>query len=378
MNAATRSRRGFTLMELLVVLLIIGILSTVAIRTIDATRDRSLFDRTAVEMKELVAAIAGNEDAMVDGRRSDFGFYGDMGRLPKTLRELVENTESDTNWHGPYLRRPFLGDSTNFLYDAWGNPYTYDDEQGTIATIGGKYPMTMRVVDSMPQLTDNAIYGQVMDREGNPPGEQAAIQVVLYTRSGRTYPVLAGRGGDYEISTMLGDTVPAGTHRLVAYDGVTDSVVRWVTVAPRSRNVVDFRFSRSFQSLLRVVGAPRIPPGVPDSSGFEFDVVSEYQDEVVLDSFQVVQVSSPVYFRTLMVDGQVHPGYPRLSGELIGPGQPTAPLAPGVAIDGRMAQRVTFGLLEFSSNPAGSDTVNIHGVTFRLLFSDGSVVSVSP
>ena len=41
-----KGRQGFTLMELLVVLLIIGILSTVALRTIDATRDRGLFDQT--------------------------------------------------------------------------------------------------------------------------------------------------------------------------------------------------------------------------------------------------------------------------------------------------------------------------------------------
>ncbi len=371
-------RQGFTLMELLVVLMIIGILSTVAIRTIDATRNRSLFDQTAAEMKEIVTAVVGNRDMVSDGRRTDFGFYGDMGRLPLTLRELVENTESDPRWRGPYLRRPFAGDSTNYLYDAWGNPYTYDDEQGTIATIGGKYPMTMRVADTLSQLTDNAIVGQVLDREGNPPGEEAAIQVVLYTGAGATHAVLANPGGDYEISTANGDTVPMGTHRLVAYDGVTDSIARWVTVAPRSRSIVDFRFSRSFQSLLRVVGAAEIPPGVPDSSGFEFEIVSEYEDPVMLDSFQVVNVSTPVYFRTLMVDGQVHPGYPLPDGSLVGPGQATAPLAPGVTIEGRLGQRRKFGLMQFASNPTGSDTVNIHGVTFRLEFSDGSVVSVSP
>jgi prepilin-type N-terminal cleavage/methylation domain-containing protein len=67
-------QHGFTLMELLVVLLIIGVLSTVAVRTIDATRDRSLFDQTAKEMKELVYAMVGNPEIVANGRRVVLGF----------------------------------------------------------------------------------------------------------------------------------------------------------------------------------------------------------------------------------------------------------------------------------------------------------------
>jgi len=376
LKSQAASHGGFTLMELLVVLLIIGVLSTVAIRTIDATRDRSNFDQTATEMRTLVAAMVGNPDMVADGRRTDFGFYGDVGRLPRSLRELVTNTEGDPHWKGPYLRRPFFGDSTSFLDDAWGNPYTYDDEQGTIATIGNKYPMTVRVVDSMPQLIDNSIVGQVMDREGNPPGEAVGIQVALYPHQGGSRYIIANRGGDYEFSLETGDTVPIGIHRLVAYDGVTDSIVHWVTVGPRSRNVVDFRFGRSFQSLLRVVGQPSIPAG--DSSAFLFDLVSEHDDQVVLDSFSVLSTQPDRYFATLSIDGQTNPPYPMPPGSYIGPTNPHAPITPGVPIEGQMAQRVTFGLWNISSNQAGSDTVNVHGATFRLQFSDGSVVTVKP
>ena len=89
-------------MELLVVLLIIGILSTVALRTIDATRDRSLFDQTSKEMNQLVQAMVGNPDLSYDGRRVDFGYYGDMEQLPPNddLRYLVRNTTGSTAWHG--------------------------------------------------------------------------------------------------------------------------------------------------------------------------------------------------------------------------------------------------------------------------------------
>ncbi len=87
-------------MELLVVLLIIGILSTVALRTIDATRDRALFDQTTKKMNQLVQAIVGNPDLTFDGRRVDFGYYGDMEKLPDDLRDLVRNPGS-VYWHGP-------------------------------------------------------------------------------------------------------------------------------------------------------------------------------------------------------------------------------------------------------------------------------------
>src|SRR5512137_2401815 len=105
MNRSRLVARGFTLMELLVVLLIIGILSTVALRTMDTVRDRSLFDQTAAEMQQIVKAITGDPSLISEGRRTDFGFYGDMGRLPDSLPELVRNTSNSPRWHGPYLRR---------------------------------------------------------------------------------------------------------------------------------------------------------------------------------------------------------------------------------------------------------------------------------
>jgi len=175
-----RLQRAFTLMELLVVLLIIGILSTVALRTIDATRDRGLFDQTAKELNELVQAMTGNPALSYDGRRVDFGFYGDMGRLPNDPRELVTNTTGDTNWHGPYIRRGLAGDSLGYLYDAWGDVYTYSS--GTISSLGnGKYPMTVSVADSM-QLRHNTISGTVTDRDNSPPAD-TTMRIALYTSS---------------------------------------------------------------------------------------------------------------------------------------------------------------------------------------------------
>lgn len=380
LTLSASDRNGFTLMELLVVLLIIGVLSTVAVRTIDATRDRALFDQTTAEMQQLVYAITGNPEITADGRRVDFGFFGDMGRLPDSLRELVVNLTGSPNWHGPYVRRGLSGDSLGFLYDAWNNLYTYDKTNGTIATVGnGKYPMTMKVVDSLVQLYDNTIVGRVSDADNNPPGE-TGVRVYLHTMHGSYSNFkVANRGGDYEFSLRMNDTVPAGTHRLVALTDENDSIVKWVTVVPRSRSVVDFKFSRPFRSRLRMVGQPRIPLGVTDSSGFEFDIVSDYRNEITLDSFVVERVTDSVYFRILQVDHvTLSPYYPRPDDSLIGPGLAKAPLAPGIPIAPNLTQTVTFGLYGFATTRAGADTANIHGKTFRLRFSDGSVIDVKP
>jgi len=371
------NKSGFTLMELLVVLLIIGVLSSVAIRTIDATRDRALFDQTTKELKQLVYAVVGNPDLTMDGRRIDFGFYGDMGRPPNDLRELVENPTSDPHWHGPYIRRELTGDSVGFLRDAWGNPYTYDKNSGVITTVGnGKYPMTTRVADSLPQLMNNTIVGYVTDTDNNPPGD-ASVGVYLFPSNGGGMFSPVGKGGYYEFSQKKGDTVRVGIHRLVAHCGVTDSIVRWVTVVPRSKCVVDFRFSRPFRNLLKMVGTPRIPAGV-DSSGFEFDVVNRHAENITVDLILLEYISDTVYFRTLAIDGSPQtPYYPRPDDSLIGQGE-TALVDPAVTIAPDLAQRVTFGFFGFASTRSGTLNVNIHGKTFRFRFNDGSEITVKP
>lgn len=90
-----RKTTGFTLIELLVVLAIIALLLTVAVpryfQTIDASKE-----------KILVENLHATRDALDK-------FYGDTGRYPDTLEELVEKrylrtmpvdpiTDSTTTW----------------------------------------------------------------------------------------------------------------------------------------------------------------------------------------------------------------------------------------------------------------------------------------
>jgi len=373
-----RPARGFTLMELLVVLLIIGVLSTVALRTIDSTRDRGLFEQTSREMRQLVHAVTGNPELFANGQRVDFGFYGDMRRLPSDLRELVSNPTNSPNWRGPYLRREFTGDTAGYLYDGWGNPYTYDNATGTIASLGnGRYPITVKVADSIVHLTDNAVAGNIADADNAPPGELApTIGVYIYHTNGDSllHFTTPDRGGHYEFSPGTGRPVPVGGHKIKVVRPGGDSIVRWVTVVPRSRSVVDFRFSQPFRSYLMQVGAAR--PN--DTTGFSISVVciGAVDDTVSLLRWLVVPESA--YMRELHISspsgGVRNLIYP------VGKGQgDTMQIDPPYLVRANAAEEVEFAFYEFYTEPGGppSPESNIYGKSFRLLFNDGSEIDVT-
>jgi prepilin-type N-terminal cleavage/methylation domain-containing protein len=374
-----KGRQGFTLMELLVVLLIIGILSTVALRTIDATRDRSLFDQTTKEMNQLVQAITGNPDMTYDGRRIDFGFFGDEGKLPDELRDLVHNPNpSDTNWHGPYVRQTVGGDTAGYLLDGWGHPYFYKSADGTITSLGnGKYPMTVRVADSLALLYINTISGTITDGDNNPPGQKdSSIMVTLYPSSGHQARFkFPDPGGYYQFSVATFDTVPIGTHRLVAKMAGGDSLTRWVTVSPRSHPIVDFRFSKSFRNQLRMVGEPL---RMQDSSGFIIHVVNDGTTEDTVTGIVFVQSPDSAHMRELWVGGSLW--WTALAGESGKSQGDTVYVAPPFPVPPNMSAQVDFAFQKFYKEDPPGDSVLSHiaGKTFRFRFNDGSEIEVRP
>jgi len=103
-----RSASGFTLVELLVVLVILGLLAGLV--------GPAVIDRLG-GAKSSTAKVQ-----IEDLERAAEMFKLDIGRYPTTeegLEALVKAPSGVRGWNGPYLRRSEVPD------DPWGNPYHY-------------------------------------------------------------------------------------------------------------------------------------------------------------------------------------------------------------------------------------------------------------
>jgi general secretion pathway protein G len=386
---------GFTLIELLIVLLIIGILSGVALRAIDMTRERTMYSETTQKIYDLVKAIAGNPDLLSDGKRVDFGFIGDMGRLPLTLNELMHNTENSPNWHGPYIKIAMLEDTLNPTYkvDAWGNELQYDYTTGTLHSRGnGRAALTHNIIDSLSFLFNNRISGLITDNNNNSPGprKDSSIDIIIQLpdRLSRRIPSASGA---YKI-----DTVPIGKHPLtvIRHTAVFETLYKYASVVPKSNTNIDFKFSKAFQTSLKYLSGSALTYG-PDLASVKFDVYNDGGETLKIGSMQFHRITSrplppetipvPVYCESIVA---INPTY-HTSTTLFhfSPPSPPYPKRPGqddsVTFPEEIAilpsATLTFTLLHFWDNETSytspHHTVNMDNSDFQINFSDGSIIS---
>lgn len=108
MKRSNRKRKGFTLVELLVVIIIISLIATVLAPRIFKGLGKAKSDIAKAKMSTIETAIQT--------------FYLNCGRYPeesKGLEELVEApADVQQDWRGPYLKK-------SELLDPWGNPYIF-------------------------------------------------------------------------------------------------------------------------------------------------------------------------------------------------------------------------------------------------------------
>ncbi|MFH1007982.1 MAG: prepilin-type N-terminal cleavage/methylation domain-containing protein [Candidatus Latescibacterota bacterium] len=140
-----QSNRGFTLIEVVVVLAIMGILAGVLIPSVFRQIERARETATQEEVEYIHRAIVG------DPKAKNYGYLGDAGSLPATLSDLLtqpvgiplhsDSTNGIPNKHGVRRgwRGPYLNLRYNDLLDAWGTPYRYGqppDGAGRIRSAG--------------------------------------------------------------------------------------------------------------------------------------------------------------------------------------------------------------------------------------------------
>ncbi len=102
-----RSQRGFTLVELLVVMVILGMLASLVLPNFFRQGEKARVGIARTQMATLGSAL--------DALALDVGRYPSD---PEGLQALVSAPSGMDRWDGPYLK----GDVPK---DPWGNPYQY-------------------------------------------------------------------------------------------------------------------------------------------------------------------------------------------------------------------------------------------------------------
>ena len=156
--------KGFTLIELVVVIVILGIVFAFLIPKAKEIHENTYISLTESEIGEIVRAIIGDPDT---GHQ---GFITHMKRPPKDaagyrITELYSNVDSvsfnhvtQTGWDGPYVAdmdgdgSVDANEANEILTDAWGNAYNYSIDNPTrTITISSNGP------DGNPSTADDII-----------------------------------------------------------------------------------------------------------------------------------------------------------------------------------------------------------------------------
>lgn len=136
--ANRKSSEGFTLLELIILLILVGLLAAVAVPKYLDLSQQSQINATQKKMQELKIAILGNPDAIAAGRYTRPGYWGDVGQLPSALADLITKPGGVSSfdkftrrgWNGPYLDTQQTAGSYVALQDAWGTAFSYSTPSG--------------------------------------------------------------------------------------------------------------------------------------------------------------------------------------------------------------------------------------------------------
>ena len=103
-NMARRTARGFTLVELLLVLMILALIGGLVLPGIIGKAEGAKVKAAGSQISRLAMAVES--------------YYLDTGATPKSLDLLVEESGDFGGWNGPYVK-------PSSLKDPWGREYVY-------------------------------------------------------------------------------------------------------------------------------------------------------------------------------------------------------------------------------------------------------------
>ena len=125
-------RKGFTLLEMLIVVAILSALAFGAVAMVDESDEHVRFDSNKTRLIKLREGVIGDPSAFLNRPPIIQGYVADMGRLPNSVSELINqgsqpswSFNSDAGlwagWRGPYLQTFIEELGLKAFPDGWGN-----------------------------------------------------------------------------------------------------------------------------------------------------------------------------------------------------------------------------------------------------------------
>ncbi|MGZ0079195.1 type II secretion system protein [Methylomonas sp. YC3] len=220
-----RPQRGFTLLEMLLVIFLMALVASTGLMLTEGVEDQAKYDETKRRMELIRKAIVGDPTRTVNGAPELSGFVADMGRLPLCLAELLrlgdevlpatvpktfkspcdgteivsewyldQNTGVGIGWRGPYLqvipesggglrfRDGYGNEGANAAADALDSGWDYSVTAATASLASEGMDLAVATDDvAAPQLIVSADW-QVQI--------QAAVSVTFENQSGTKLPAL--------------------------------------------------------------------------------------------------------------------------------------------------------------------------------------------